>query len=107
MFTVTPLAAEQLKEIMKDQELPEEVGVRVFVRHQCGCGAVNYGMGFDDASSDEDAVVDQFGLRFLIDSRAAGTLEGATIDFVETEMNKGFSISNPNGGGCNCGGGHH
>ena len=107
MFTVTETAAEQLKGIMKDQELPTEVGVRVFVRHQCGCGAVNYGMGFDDSTSDDDAVFDHAGVRFVIDSGAAGTLEGATIDFVETEMNKGFAISNPNGGGCNCGGGHH
>ena len=107
LFTVTEIAAEQLREIMKDQALPDEVGVRVFVRHQCGCGAVNYGMGFDDSISDEDEIFDREGVRFVVDAHAVGTLDGSTIDFVETETSRGFSISNPNGGGCGCGGGHH
>ena len=107
MFRVTETAAVQLKEIMKDQEIAEPVGVRVFVRHQCGCGAVNYGMGFVDSVGDEDQVFDHEGVKFVVDPQAAGTLEGATIDFVENEMSKGFSISNPSGGGCSCGGGGH
>ena len=104
MFTVTDTAATQLKVIMQDQELTDEVGVRVFVRHQCGCGAINYGMGFDDSTSDEDEVITAEGVKFVVDRGAFGALEGATIDFVESEMSKGFSISNPNGGGCSCGG---
>ena len=105
LFTVTEEAAVQLKGIMEQQEL-SDIGVRVFVRHQCGCGAVNYGMGFDDSSNDEDEVYEHAGVKFLVDRGALGTLEGATIDFVETEMSKGFSISNPNSSGCGCGGGH-
>jgi iron-sulfur cluster assembly protein len=106
LFTVTETAATQLKEIIKGQELAGEVGVRVFVRHQCGCGSVNYGMGFDDSTNEDDEVVTTpAGLKFVVDRGAFGTLEGATIDFVETEMSKGFSISNPNAGaGCGCGG---
>ena len=107
MFTVTDMAAEQLKGIIKEQELPGEVSVRVFVRHQCGCGSVNYGMGFDDSVGDEDDIFNHEGVKFVIDRQAAGSLEGATIDFVETETSKGFAISNPNAGGCGCGAGHH
>ena len=105
MFTVTEEAAIQLKGIIQEQEL-SDVGVRVFVRHQCGCGAVNYGMGFDDSVSAEDDVVNHEGVKFVFDRQAAGTLDGATIDFVETETSKGFAISNPNAGGCGCGAGH-
>ncbi len=105
MFTVTEEAAFHLKEVMEDQEL-SDVGVRVFVRHQCGCGAVNYGMGFDDSVNEDDDVYEHAGVKFVVDKGASGTLEGATIDFVETEMSKGFSISNPNVQGCGCGG-HH
>ena len=103
-MTVTEIAASQLKEIMKNQSLAEaEIGVRVFVKGQCGCGKVHYGMGFDDSSSEDDEVSDHEGVKFLVDKTAAPTLEGVTIDYVETEMSRGFSISNPNAQGCNCG----
>ena len=103
MITVTENAASQLKEIMKSQDL-SEVGVRVFIRHQCGCGAINYGMGFDDSVGEEDRVFDHDGVKFVVDNQAAPALEGSTIDYVETAMNRGFAISNPNAKGCGCGG---
>ena len=106
-LTVTESAAEQLKAIMDNQDLTD-VGVRVFVRHACGCGSVNYGMGFDDVVSEDDAVVEQSGLKFYVNNEEAQGLDGATIDFVENEMSRGFAIINPNAGaGCGCGGGHH
>ncbi|MSQ10777.1 MAG: iron-sulfur cluster assembly accessory protein [Dehalococcoidia bacterium] len=102
-LTVTESAAEQLKAIMDTQDL-KDVGVRVFVRHQCGCGSMQYGMGFDDAVSEGDAVIDHSGLKFYVSEGDAAGLEGATIDFVETDVSRGFAIINPNGGGCGCGG---
>lgn len=104
MFTVTDNAASQLKQIMKDQEFAG-IGVRVFVKHQCGCGAINHGMGFDDSLSDEDEVFDHDGVKFVVNKQAATTLEGVTIDYTETAMSSGFSISNPNASGCGCGSG--
>jgi iron-sulfur cluster assembly protein len=102
-LTVTETAAEQLKAIMDNQNLTD-VGVRVFVRSACGCGNTNYGMGFDDVLSDDDAVIEHGGLKFYVSESDGPGLEGATIDFVETEMSRGFAIINPNGGGCGCGG---
>lgn len=106
MFTVTDNAASQLKEVIKGQELAE-VGVRVFVQHQCGCGAINYGMGLDASLGDEDEVLEHRGVKFVVNSQTLSALEGAIVDYQDTPMSRGFSISNPNVQGCSCGGGHH
>lgn len=103
MLTVTETAAQQFKEIMRSQNMLES-GIRVFVQGQCGCGKVHYGMGFDDAPGESDEVFDQGGVKFLVDKEVATGLEGSTIDYVETEMSRGFTIDNPNAQGCNCGG---
>ena len=103
MLTVTDNAASQLKEIMKGEEFAG-AAVRVFVRHQCGCGAINHGMGFDGSVGAEDEVFDHSGIKFVADRDTASTLDGAVLDYLETAMNRGFSISNPNAQGCGCGG---
>ena len=102
MITITDTASTQFKEILRSQQM-EESGIRVFVRGQCGCGKVHYGMGFDDNKGETDQVIDHNGVKFLIDQEVAETLEGATIDYMESEMSRGFTIENPNAQGCNCG----
>ena len=103
MVTITETAAEQFKEILRSQNMLE-AGIRVFIQGQCGCGKVHYGMGFDDSPGESDQVFDQGGVKLVVDKEAVAGLEGATIDYKETEMNRGFIIDNPNAQGCNCGG---
>lgn len=105
MIKVTDTATVQFKEILQSQQMTES-GIRVFISGQCGCGKIHYGMGFDGNASETDEVLDQDGIRLLLDKEVAASLEGATIDFVETPMSKGFTIDNPNAQGCSCGG-HH
>ncbi len=106
MVTVTESAVSQLRQIMENQNM-ENVGVRVFVRGQCGCGAVHYGMGFDDAITEQDEVFDHDGVALVVDKEAGPTLDGAIIDYVVSDMKQGFAITNPNVSGCGCGGGGH
>ncbi len=103
MITITDTATVQFKEILRSQQM-EESGIRVFVRGQCGCGKVHYGMGFDNNSGETDQVIDKDGVKFFIEKEVAEGLDGATIDYTETEMSRGFAIDNPNAQGCNCGG---
>ena len=102
MITITDTASVQFREILRSQKM-EESGIRVFVRGQCGCGKVHYGMGFDDNAGDADQVIDKNGVKFLIAGEVAEGLDGATIDYVESEMSRGFTIDNPNDQGCSCG----
>lgn len=104
-MNITDEAIVQFKEIMQSQQVTD-AGIRVFISGQCGCGKVHYGMGFDNTTQENDEVLDQDGVKFLLDKEVASSLEDATINFVETPMSRGFTIDNPNAQGCNCGG-HH
>ncbi|MBI2862396.1 MAG: iron-sulfur cluster assembly accessory protein [Chloroflexi bacterium] len=110
MVAITERASAQLKEILANvaaQRGKEDLGLRIFIEGQCGCGNVHYGLGIDDQAREGDAVVETQGVKVLIDPDTAETVEGAEIDYTDELMRKGFTISNPNRvGGCNCGG-HH
>ena len=49
-----------------------------------------------------------FGVNVVTDRMSAPYLAGATIDFVDTISQQGFTIDNPNAGGsCACGDSFH
>jgi iron-sulfur cluster assembly protein len=53
---------------------------------------------------DDDLVLDQLGVRIVIDPESARYLDGAEIDYVDDIMKSGFSIYNPNAvRSCACG----
>ena len=104
-MTLSERAADELATIVQEQASADQ-GVRVL--HQgggCACGAGGFAMGLDTASAD-DSVLEVSGVRFILDHASAEILEGASIDYVEDAMTKGFKIEAPNGGGgaCGCGG---
>ena len=102
MFTVTDRAASELKKLVEEQGESQASAVRVFVQGACGCGAANYGMGFEEEIGEEESVLESGGVRFVVDPDSAPHLEGAEIDFSDSLMGHGFMIRNPNkqGGGC-------
>jgi iron-sulfur cluster assembly protein len=61
-------------------------------------------MALARSSEEDDIVIEQFGVRILIDPESARYLEGAEIDYVDDIMKSGFSIYNPNAvKSCACG----
>ena len=112
LIGITPLASEQLREMMAS-EVGADVGLRVWVQAGgCGCsGGVTYGMGIDDASTD-DSVFSSAGVRLIVDPGSASLLGGAMIDFVDYgAQGRGFVIHTADearqaggcGSGCGCG----
>jgi len=102
LVTVTPKAAEKIKEFMKEEkENPEYL--RVYVQGG-GCSGLSYGMGFESKPEDDDTVIEESGVKILIDSYSQDSLKGANIDFIESLMGSGFKINNPNvTKSCSCG----
>ncbi len=107
MVAVTDRAVEQLRTVIQryeEQENKSGLALRVFVQGKCGCGAVHYGLGIDDKSSEADLVDETHGIRILVDSASAEDVEGAEIDYVDDGlMRKGFVVKGPEGAGCSCG----
>ena len=103
MVTLTENAIKELKKIASEKA-DEGQGLRLFVEGGC-CGR-SYGMGFDNVSA-VDHVLDQGGLKILINPANAAELKGLVIDCISTPEGPAFEIlsSQEEEGGC-CGGGH-
>ena len=102
IVTVTPKAAEKIKEFLKEEKENAEY-LRVDVQGG-GCSGLSYGMGFESKPEDDDTVIEESGVKILIDSYSQDSLKGANIDYIESLMGSGFKINNPNvTKSCSCG----
>jgi iron-sulfur cluster assembly protein len=95
-------ALSQLKSLLEKEGNPE-LALRVFVSGG-GCSGLQYGMAFDDNVRQGDELVEQEGVRVLIDDFSAPYLRGSEIDYVDSLMGAGFTVHNPNAvRSCSCG----
>lgn len=101
MITITENATNKVAELI--QEEAEVRGLRIFVQGG-GCSGFQYGFTWDNDISDEDFVVEQQTVKFVIDAMSMQYLQGATVDYVESFEGNSFVISNPNAETtCGCG----
>lgn len=103
-INLTEHAAEQVREFMRQENVPEEsAGLRVSVLPG-GCSGFKYGLNIEERPLDDDLVTEVHGLRLFVDAFSAQYLNGTTIDYVSGMMGSGFTFTNPNAtGGCGCG----
>ena len=102
LVNITDKAAEKAKALLEARELPEGA-LRVFVAGG-GCSGYQYGMALARSAEEDDIVIEQMGVRILVDPESAQYLSGAEIDYVDDIMKSGFSIFNPNATkSCACG----
>ncbi len=101
-INITDKAAEKAKALLEARELPEGA-LRVFVAGG-GCSGYQYGMALARSSEEDDIIIEQLGVRIVVDPESAQYLQGAEIDYVDDIMKSGFSIFNPNAvKSCACG----
>ncbi|AIQ20305.1 MULTISPECIES: HesB/IscA family protein [Paenibacillus] len=102
MITISETAAEQLKTMLAEQELPN-MFLRLGVTPG-GCSGFSYAMGFDDNESEQDVYLDVADLKVVVSKDDIRYLNGLEIDFEESGMTGGFTINNPNATAtCGCG----
>jgi iron-sulfur cluster assembly accessory protein len=102
----TDAAASKVKSLL-EQEGQEDLRLRVAVQPG-GCSGLRYQLFFDDRQLDGDIVRDFGGVDVVTDRMSAPYLTGATIDFVDTIEQQGFTIDNPNAtNSCACGDSFH
>ncbi len=102
LVSVTPKAAEKIKEFMS-QEAEKPQYLRVYVQGG-GCSGLSYGMGFEKEPEEDDKVLEEAGVKLLVDSYSIDHLNGASVDYIESLMGSGFKINNPNvTKSCSCG----
>ena len=97
MVTLTDIAAERIRDIIKETPDAQGKALRLFVEGG-GCAGFQYGFTFDD-KHDDDSVTQLNGFELAIDPISASYLVGVTIDYVESLQGAGFKIDNPNAAG--------
>ena len=102
VMRLTEAAADRIKELMAKSERPI-AGLRVGVRNG-GCAGMAYTMEYAQEAGPTDEVVEDKGVRILIDPTAVLFLLGTEMDYRSDRMSSGFVFNNPNQtSACGCG----
>ena len=102
VVTLTDRAAERVQSIMSRAEKPY-AGLRVGVKNG-GCAGQEYVLDYAETAGPLDEVVEDKGVRILIDPKAVLFLIGTEIDYETTKLASKFVFRNPNEtDACGCG----
>jgi iron-sulfur cluster assembly protein len=102
IMSLSAAAAARVREIMASSERPV-VGLRVGVKNG-GCAGMSYTMEWAERIEKFDEVVEDQGVKVLIDAKAVLFLLGTEMDFAADKLAAGFVFRNPNQtSACGCG----
>lgn len=102
MISLTPKAAEKVKQIQAEEGLTEP-GLRVRVVGG-GCSGFSYDLFFEDETTEMDRTIESEGVQLFVDMMSYQYLEGTQIDYVESLTGNGFKFINPQASAtCGCG----
>ena len=102
VLTLTDAAANRVRDIIAKAERPI-AGVRVGVKNG-GCAGMSYTMEYAEAANPGEDVVEDKGVKVLIDPKAVLFLLGTEMDFQTTKLASQFVFNNPNQtSACGCG----
>ena len=101
-ITLTDAAAERVKALMSASK-EDAIALRIGVKNG-GCAGMSYTMDYASEQAKFDEVVEDNGIKILIDPKAILFLLGTEMDFEENKMSSGFIFNNPNQtDACGCG----
>tara|TARA_Y100000590_G_C15036073_1_gene756976 strand:+ start:43 stop:378 length:336 start_codon:yes stop_codon:yes gene_type:complete len=94
VITLSDRAAQRVKEIMS-QAKEAIIGVRVGVASG-GCAGMSYVMEYAKKENPNDEVIEDKGVKVLIDPKAIMYLLGTEMDYKKEELSSTFVFKNPN-----------
>ena len=99
---LTEAAAERIKAVMAKADRPI-TAVRVGVKNG-GCAGMSYTMEYAETINPLDEIVEDKGVRILIDPKAVLFLLGTEMDYKVDKLSAQFVFNNPNQtAACGCG----
>ena len=102
VMRLTDAAAMRIKDVMARADKPV-AGVRVGVKNG-GCAGQEYTMEYADAIRPTDEVIEDKGVKILIDPKAVLFLLGTEMDYKTEKLSAQFVFNNPNQtSACGCG----
>ena len=94
IITLSERAAERVKEIISKAKEPI-VGVRVGVASG-GCAGMSYVMEYAKKTNPNDEIIEDKGVKVLIDPKAVIYLLGTEMDYKKEKFASQFVFNNPN-----------
>jgi iron-sulfur cluster assembly protein len=105
-ITVTDTALNRLQFLLSSRG-KSSAGIRIGIKTK-GCSGLSYTLEFADAKNPFDEEMSLGNINIFIDPKATLFILGTEMDFVETEVQSGFTFTNPNEKGrCGCGKSFH
>jgi len=102
VMRLSEAAAGRIRDIIDNASHPI-AGVRVGVKN-AGCAGMSYTMEYADTLDPRDEVVEDKGVKLLIDPKAVLFLLGTEMDYRVDKLSAGFVFNNPNQtSACGCG----
>jgi len=101
MLTITEFAAKKIMSLLCEDF--EALGLRVYVKGG-GCSGYQYGMLLEPKIEEDDTVIEQNGVKVIVDPQSMPLISGSTVDYSDSLQGAGFKISNPGAKStCGCG----
>ena len=101
--SISELAAKKIKYFAEKDGMVGDVGVRVAVKGG-GCSGLTYDLDITTEERDTDKVVEQHGIKVMVDKKSYIFLVGTELEFSDGLNGKGFVFVNPNAKKtCGCG----
>jgi iron-sulfur cluster assembly protein len=94
VITLSDSAAKRVKQIMAEAKEPI-IGLRVGVASG-GCAGMSYIMEYAKKTNPNDEVIEDKGVKVLIDPKAIMYLLGTEMDYKKEEFSSTFVFKNPN-----------
>ncbi len=94
-INITQRALEELLEVKKKNNIPDDYGLRIGIKGG-GCSGFAYTLGFDGKLYPTDHVLYFGDLKVYIDMKSYLYLPGATLDYKNNSSGTGFIFDNPN-----------
>ncbi len=102
VMRLTEAAADRIKAVMANADRPI-AAVRIGVKNG-GCAGMSYTMEYAEKVNPLDEVIEDRGVRILIDPKAVLFLLGTEMDYKVAKLSTQFVFNNPNQtGACGCG----
>jgi len=102
VMRLTEAAAERIRSVMAQADKPV-AGLRVGVKNG-GCAGMEYTMNYADQIAPGDEVIEDKGVKLLIDQKAVLFLLGTEMDYKVDKLSSQFVFNNPNQtSACGCG----
>ena len=103
MIQFSEKAKEKILEIKHSENRGDDFHVRVGVKGG-GCSGLMYDLTFDEELQATDKMIEDQGIKLVVDKKSVLYLAGTTLDFTDGLNGKGFQVINPNASRtCGCG----